>query len=269
MEQVFMGLVVLIIVLIIKRKEAFTLRWQPDRGTWVAIGTGLLAFLLSASLLIIPSASIFGRLILYVGIWLFCGVVVPWGYTLLIERRSLTELGIRKEKWLSSLLIGLGLAAFFSLVIIFQVDFAVIDWREVGRSAVVLIAAGGLFELFLYYGFIHLRLEKAFGFLPAILLTSFIYVLWHVGTQLPLEMNPWLGAVKLFGVGIMYQSVFALTYNLVIIYPFFMGVGVMIDFLVNIGQVETISAAYPWAVAILAAMLAVIVLIWSVKKNTA
>jgi hypothetical protein len=55
----------------------------------------------------------------------------------------------------------------------------------------------------------------------------------------------------------------------VIIYPFFMGVGVMIDFLVNIGQVETISAAYPWAVAILAAMLAVIVLIWSVKKNTA
>jgi len=175
MEQVFMGLIVLIIVLLIKRKDAFKFRWQPDRGAWVAIGTGIVAFLLSASLLIIPSASVFGRLILCVGIWLVCGIVIPWGYTILIEGHSLAELGIRKEKWKISLLINLGLAAFFSLVIIFQADFAVIDWKEVGQSAVVLIAAGGLFELFLYYGFIHLRLEKAFGFLPAILLTSFLY----------------------------------------------------------------------------------------------
>ena len=37
-----MGLVVLGIVLVVKRKEAFSFRWQPERGTWVAIGTGLL-----------------------------------------------------------------------------------------------------------------------------------------------------------------------------------------------------------------------------------
>jgi len=40
----------------------------------------------------------------------------------------------------------------------------------------------------------------------------------------------------------------------------------MIDFLVNIGQVETISAAFPWAVSILAAMLAAMGAIWVVKK---
>jgi hypothetical protein len=115
---------------------------------------------------------------------------------------------------------------------------------------------------FKYYSFIHIRLQKAFGTLPAILLTALIYVLWHVGTQLPLESDPWLGALKLFGVGVMYQAVFSLTYNLAIIWPFFMGMGVMIDFLVNVGEVETISAAFPWALATVVAMMAVMLGIW-------
>jgi membrane protease YdiL (CAAX protease family) len=267
MEQIVMGLIVLAVVLILKRKEAFTLRWQPERGTWVAVGTGLLAFGLSASLLLLEPGSVFGRLVLYGGIWVLCGVVIPWGYVLLLERDSVAGLGLRKEKWGRSALIGLGLAAFFSLVIIFQADWAALEWFQVGRAAVVLIGAGGLFELFLYYGFIHIRLERAFGPLPAILLTAVIYVLWHTGTQLPLEADPWLGALKLFGVGIMYQAVFSLTYNLAVIWPFFMGVGVMLDFLVNVGALETISAAYPWAVGTLFAMAFSVIEIWLIAKK--
>jgi hypothetical protein len=267
MEQIVMGLIVLAGVLILKRKEAFTLRWQPDRRTWVAVGSGILAFGLSASLLLLEPGSAFGRLVLYGGIWLLCGVVIPWGFVLLVERDTVASLGLRKEKWGRSALIGLGLAAFFSLVIIFEADWAALEWLQVGRAAVVLIGAGGLFELFLYYGFIHIRLEKAFGPLPAILLTAAIYVLWHTGTQLPLEADPWLGALKLFGVGVMYQAVFSLTYNLAIIWPFFMGVGVMLDFMVNLGELETISAAYPWAVGTIVGMAFAISGIWLVAKK--
>jgi membrane protease YdiL (CAAX protease family) len=254
MEQIVMCAVVLGVVLVVKRREAFVFRWQPDRGTWISIGTGLLAFVLSTVLLLLEPGSIGGGLLHYGGIWVLCGVAIPWGYVLVVERDTLAELGLRRDKWVRSLLISLGLAAFFSLVIVFEADLTALDWREVGRAAVVLIGGGGLFELFLYYGFIHIRMEKAFGPLPAIFGTAFIYVLWHVGTQLVLEHDPWMGALKLLGVGIMYQAVFSLTYNLAIIWPFFMGVGVMIDFMVNIGELELISAVFPWGVGTIIVM---------------
>jgi len=261
MEQVLMGVIVLAVVLFVRRKDIFVFRWKPDRGTWVAVGTGLLAFMLSALLLLLEPGSFLGQLVLYGGIWVLCGVVIPWGYPLLVERNPLSSLGMRREKWQRSLLIGLGLAAFFSIVIIFQTDWTMLSWQDIARSAVVLIGAGGLFELFLFYGFIHLRLEKAFGPLPAILLAALIYVLWHTGTQLTLEADPWLAVLKLLGVGIMYQAVFSLTYNLLLIWPFFMGMGVMIDFLVNIGELQEISAAFPWGVGTMLVMGSAILLI--------
>jgi membrane protease YdiL (CAAX protease family) len=132
----------------------------------------------------------------------------------------------------------------------------------------VLAGAGGLFELFLYYGFIHLRLEKALGTIPAILLTSILYVLWHTGTQLPLEADPLLAVVKLLGVGLMYQSVFSLTRNLLVIWPFFHAVGVMLDFAVNIGEVERVSAAFLWAVGALVLMAASgALLVWLARQQ--
>lgn len=267
MEQIIMGTIVFATVLLVKRKEVFTFRWQPDRGTWVAIGTGLLAFLLSLLLLLLKPGSLMGGLVLYGGIWVICGVMIPWGYVILIEGCSVTKLGLRKDKWVRSLFIGIGLAAFFCMVIIFETDLNTLDWSEVGRAATILIVGGGLFELFLYYGFIHIQLEKAFGPLPAILLTAVVYVLWHAGTQLPMEANYCLGALKLLGVGVMYQAVFSLTYNLIIIWPFFMGMGVMIDFIVNIGDLELINSVFPWAVGSILTMALTILVIWSLAKK--
>jgi multisubunit Na+/H+ antiporter MnhB subunit len=58
MEQIVMCAVVLGVVLVVKRREAFVFRWQPDRGTWISIGTGLLAFVLSAVLLLLEPGPI-------------------------------------------------------------------------------------------------------------------------------------------------------------------------------------------------------------------
>ncbi|MBN1659102.1 MAG: hypothetical protein JXA93_11895 [Anaerolineae bacterium] len=268
MEQLFIGLVFLGVAVAVRRKEALAFRWQPARGTWAAVGAGTLAFALSASLLLFEAGSLPARLIHYGGIYVVCGVAIPWGYTLLVERQNLAALGLRRERWAISLIVGLALAALFTPLLIFEGDLGAAHPGQPGRALVVLTGAGGLFELFLYYGFIHLRLEKAFGTLPAILLTSALYVAWHTGTQLPLEPDPLFGAVKLLGVGLMYQSVFSLTRNLLVIWPFFHAVGVMIDFAVNIGEIEMASAAFPWAAGALAMMVATgTLLAWLARRQ--
>lgn len=254
MEQLIMGLVALALAIAVRRKEAFAFRWQPTRHTWVAVGTGLLAFALSASLLLFEAGSVAARLIHYGGIYIVCGCAIPWGYTLLVERNTPAAMGVKRERWAASLALNLILAGLLLPILLLEGDLSALRWGSFSKAVVVLAGAGGLFELFLYYGFIHLRLEKACGTIPAILVTSALYVSWHTGTQLPLEPDLLAAVVKLFGVGVMAQAIFSLTRNLLIIWPFFHAVGVMIDFAVNIGDVEQASAALPWAVGTLVLM---------------
>ena len=86
------------------------------------------------------------------------------------------------------------------------------------------------------------------------LLTSTIYVLWHVGTQLPLEPDPLYAMWKLFWVGVMAQSLFSMTRNLLVIWPFFHAVGVMLDFAVNIDGVGKVVGDLPWAIGVVVIM---------------
>jgi membrane protease YdiL (CAAX protease family) len=257
-----------VIALVVRRKDAFALRWQPTRHTWVAVGTGLAAFVLSALLLLLEPGSVPARIIHNGLIYVVCGFAIPWGYTLLVERNTPAAMGLRRERWLISLILSLVLAALFSPILILEGNLGAVGWRQVAKAAFTLTAAGGLFELFLYCGFIHLRLEKAFGVIPAILVTAVLYVLWHVGTQLPLEPDP-VGALwKLLLVGVMYQSVFSLTRNLLVIWPFFHAVGVMLDFAVNIGKVELVSVGLPWAVGTVVLMAIIgVVLAWLVQQQ--
>jgi membrane protease YdiL (CAAX protease family) len=267
MEQFFMGLIVFIIVAVVQRKDVLTLRWQPTRDTWAAMGVGALAFALSASMLLVGTESLAGKLIHRLGIYVLCGVALPWGYVLLVEHGKLADLGLMREKWGMSLAINVILAALMSLIIIFEADLNAMHWGDFAKAAVALVGAGGLFEAFLYYGFIHQRLDKAFGMAPAIFLTALIYVTWHTGTQLPLEADP-LGALwKLFWVGVMYQSVFSLTHNLWIIWPFFHGVGVMIDFAINIGATNRVAAEFPRALGTLLGMAGVGLLLIQIARQ--
>jgi membrane protease YdiL (CAAX protease family) len=254
MEPLIMGILAVLIAVLIRRKEALTLRYAPERGTWVAIGTGLLAWALSASLLLFDRDAVAARVIHYGFIYVICGVAIPWGYTLLAEQHGLAWIGIHRGQWKTSLVAGGVLAALLSLIIVFGSNLRTINWMQFAKAVVVLNGAGGLFELFLYYGFLHLRLEKAFGVLPAIVLTSLLYVTWHTGTQLPLEPDVVLAVIKLFSVGLMYQAAFSTTRNLLIIWPLFHGAGVMIDFTINLDEIAFTSRGFPWAVGTLVLM---------------
>ncbi|MBN1978122.1 MAG: hypothetical protein JW918_12065 [Anaerolineae bacterium] len=269
MEIMVIGAVFFVIALVVRHKEAFQLRWRPTPHTWVAVGAGLLAFVFSASLLLFEPGSLPAQLVHNGLIYVVCGAAIPWGYTVLVERETPAALGLKRERRALSLILSLVVAGLFVPMLFFEGDLASVGWGNVARASFVLTGAGGLFELFLYYGFIHLRLEKAFGAIPAILLTSAIYVLWHTGTQLPLEPDPLYALWKLFWVGVMSQSLFSLTRNLLVIWPLFHAVGVMLDFAVNIGAVEGIGRNLPWAVGVVVviAIIAVSLTVVSNKKQ--
>jgi hypothetical protein len=66
----------------------------------------------------------------------------------------------------------------------------------------------------------------------------------------------------------MYQSLFSLTRNLLIIWPFFHVAGVMIDFAVNLGAVNEVSVRFPWAVGTLVLMGATAILLaWLARRQ--
>ena len=269
MELLVIAVIFFLVALVVRRKEAFQFRWQPMRHTWVAVGTGLLAFAFSASLLLFKEGSVVTRVIHYGLIYIVCGFVIPWGYTLLIERDTPAAMGLKRERWVLSLILSLVAAGLFVPILIFQGNLGGIGWGQVAKASFVLTGAGGLFELYLYYGFIHLRLEKAFGTIPAILVTAAIYMLWHAGTQLPMEPDPVDAVWKLFLVGVMSQSLFSITRNLLTIWPFFHAIGVMLDFAVNLEAVDQVVGDLPWAIGAVAVMVATgVVLTWIVQRQS-
>ena len=52
----------------------------------------------------------------------------------------------------------------------------------------------------------------------------------------------------------MYQSVFSITRNLLTIWPFFVGGGVLIDFVLDIKGMGAIAGEWPWAVFVILLM---------------
>ncbi len=260
-------LIAFLAALIVRRREAFKFRWRPTVHTWAAVAAGLAAFGLSASLLLFSQDAPTAKFITFVLIWAACGFAAPWGYTLLIEKGRPADMGLTRKNWRASLALNVGLGGLLIGLLFFLAEVRAIEPGLFWRGAFVLLV-GGLFELFLYYGFIHLRLEKAFGTVPAILVTAAVYVLWHVGTQLPLEADPWAAVFKLWLVGVFYQSVFSLTRNLLTIWPFFMGGGVLLDFVVHLQDLKPVAGEVGWAALTVGLMAACgLALAWLVRRR--
>ena len=93
------------------------------------------------------------------------------------------------------------------------------------------------------YGFLRMSFEKSFGIIPSILLTSVFYSLHHAGFQPEF--------LHLFLVGLMYCGVFYITKNMLIIFPFFWGVGALWDVLVSSEAGDEIKNPVSFAIALI------------------
>jgi membrane protease YdiL (CAAX protease family) len=228
-----------------RRRELFVLRWAPNRDTWAALAAGFLPAGLSGLALVLTRGSLAFNVLLWVFIFGLCGFAIPWGYVLFVERRGPAALGLTSQGWARSLAISALFAAGSIYALVQRVDVTKLEPSHV-LGAIVHLNVGGLFELFLYCGFLHLRLRDAFGALPAIVGAAAIYSLWHIGTELPMHPDPAAALLMLLVVGLLCHALFATTYNLLVIWPLFFTAGVMHDFIANLGLPDSIGRSLGW-----------------------
>ncbi len=162
-----------------------------DRESIFGLACAVIMVLLSTAMALFQNE--IGNIILRdVFMILILGFLMPLYYILVTKKKKLSVLGIHKNKLSASLVIN---------------------------------AAAGIFEMVFIYGFLRYEFERAFGILPAILITAIFYSFHHAGFQPEFT--------KLFFVGLMYVTVFYFTHNIFSIFPFFWGVGAVWDVLVN------------------------------------
>ena len=203
-------------------------RFRVTKDTGIAAAAGIL--MIGLSLLMIPFGgdSVRDTVISFIlrDVLMIFGLGVVF-VSLYVEKKGkevIAELGFTKRKWVLSLILNLVLAA--GLLAVFLKDgkpVDVISLKNLYGASYILVA--GIFEMTFIYGFLRMNFEKAFGIIPAILLTSVFYSLHHAGFQPEF--------LHLFLVGLMYCGIFYITRNMLVIFPFFWGVGALWDVLVS------------------------------------
>lgn len=202
-------------------------KFELSKDTIVAFISGIVVIFFSSLMLFFQEQTILNEImsiflrdvlmILFIGFWFV------FYYVIIIKKESISVLGITKKKLVLSLILNLALG--LSLLIVFMKDGETITFNYETLCAIVYILAAGIFEMVYIYGFLRNYFEKAFGIIPSIILTAVFYSFHHAGFQPEF--------LKLFFVGVMYVSVFYITRNLFIIFPFFWGVGAIWDVLVK------------------------------------
>ena len=161
-------------------------RFKVTKDTGIAALAGFV--MISLSLLMIPfgSDSIRDTVISFIlrDVLMIFGLGVVF-VSVFAEKKggeTFKELGFTRRKWILSLILNLVLAA--GLLAVFLKDGKpsdVISLKNLYGASYILIA--GVFEMTFIYGFLRMSFEKAFGIIPAILLTSVFYSLHHAGFQ--------------------------------------------------------------------------------------
>lgn len=237
-------------------------RFNVTKDTGNAAIAGLTMIVLSLLMIPFGSNSIMDTVISFI----FRDVLMIFGLgivlvTIYIEKKgkeAASELGFTKHKWILSLIINLVLAA--GLLAVFlkdQVPENVFSLKNLYGASYILVA--GIFEMTFIYGFLRMSFEKAFGIVPAIILTSVFYSLHHAGFQPEF--------LHLFLVGLMYCGVFYITKNMLIIFPFFWGVGALWDVLVSSEAGNEIKNPVSFVIAFVILLVSVIWVLFRKKRR--
>lgn len=205
-------------------KSLFTFRWQPNRDLLaVLVSWGLVVGALYSATVVVGTQAWGGMayfaLYAVLGAGIF-GVGLPLYWTVVVRKRPLSDLGLT-TRWL-----------WLSLAL--QVIFAALQYTgtlaksglpgfEALAPLLALSLAIGFFEAVFWRGWVLLRLEQAFGLIPAILLGSALYAAYHIGYAMPLDEM-----IFLFFIGVMYAVAFRLTKNVFILWPIFQPLGQLV-----------------------------------------
>jgi membrane protease YdiL (CAAX protease family) len=119
----------------------------------------------------------------------------------------------------------------------------------------------GLFEAIFFRGWIQLRLENAFGAIPAIFLGAAFYAFYHIGYGMTMS-EVWF----FFTIGLQFAFAFRITKNVLVLWPFYTWVGGLYTNLEE-GLVLPLEATYGFVI-VMALMLLLILITWKKKHGS-
>jgi hypothetical protein len=205
-------------------KSLLALRWKPGRDILVVCISWILVVCSLYTATVIVGAETGGGIpyfLLYAVLTAaIFGIGIPLVWMVIIQKRPLKDLGITKKRLFRSLVLQL----VFSIAILTG-GFSGLKLPVMDRliPLICLSLAIGLFEAIFWRGWVLMRLEEAFGFIPAALLGSVLYALYHIGYDMPLNEIAFL-----FFIGLMYSVVFRLIGSIFILWPLFQPGGQLI-----------------------------------------
>ena len=202
-------------------------RFNFTKETAVAFYAGAGMIFLSLLMLLFGGDSFFDKAMSFVlrDLFMIFGLGVVF-VSLYVGKKEegLKAIGFTGRKTVLSLVLDFVFAA--GLLAMFLKDEkpeGILEVKNLYAAAYILVA--GIFEMTFIYGYLRASFENAFGIIPAIILTSAFYSFHHAGFQPEF--------LHLFLVGLMYCAVYYITQNLLIIFPFFWGVGALWDVIVS------------------------------------
>ena len=231
--------------------------WQASRETLVALLSGAAVLSLSAGMIPLenwPWARIAVR---DIGQILLVGLLFPLVF---IQRsgREWTEFGFSFRKWPIFLSINLVLGILLFFMFLSEspppADFR-ISAPTLWSAAYVMLAL--CFELVFFYAFLRTLFERAFGLVPAIILTALFYAFHHIGFQAEYG--------KLIFVGLLYATIYRIGNSALLIFPFFLGVGGTYDVLIQSQVVSPVL--YPDIRTLYLAVAILATVVWFWKKT--
>lgn len=219
-------------------------RFNFTKETVLAFGAGAVMIALSLLMLLFGGDSVFDVVMSFVlrDLLMIFGLGIVF-VSLYVGKKEdgLKSIGFTGRKRILSLVLDFVFAA--GLLAMFLKDekpAEILEIKNLYAAAYILVA--GVFEMTFIYGYLRASFEKAFGIIPAILLTSAFYSFHHAGFQAEF--------LHLFFVGLMYCSVYYITQNLLIIFPFFWGVGALWDVIVSSAAGEEIKNLESFIIAL-------------------
>jgi membrane protease YdiL (CAAX protease family) len=205
-------------------KQAFSVRWKPSKDLAVVALSWLLVVGSLYTATVIVGSGVWGGMAYFalyavLGATLF-GVGLPLFWMIVLQHRTLADLGLT-TRWLGlSLLLQLIFAALQYLGTLAKAQLPAF---EEFLPLIALSLAIGFFEAVFWRGWVLLRLEEAFGTIPAILGGSALYAAYHIGYGMPTSEM-----IFLFFIGVMFAVVFRLTKNVFILWPVFQPMGQLV-----------------------------------------
>jgi len=207
-----------------KARQICSIRWQPSKDLVVVAVSWLLVVGALYTATVIVGSQVWGGMayfILYalVGATLF-GIGIPLYWMAVVRRRPVADLGLTTKRLSLSLAVQFVLAVLLYFATLAKVQLPPIQQLV---PLVALALTIGFFEAVFWRGWVLLRLEEAFGVIPAILLGSALYALYHIGYGMPLSEM-----VFLFFIGILFAVVFRLSKSVLILWPVFQPMGQLV-----------------------------------------